>query len=146
MDETISIRLASCKADLEEAIRIRTIVFVDEQKVPPELEVDGLDHDEKTDHFLIAQEGKPIGTARIIKCGKIAKIGRLAILKEQRGKGLGRKLMEFMIAYCKESGFDEITLGAQCDALGFYEKLGFAAHGPVFLDAGIKHRKMTLRL
>ncbi len=128
--------------DLETCLDIRFAVFVDEQNVPVELERD--EYDATALHILAQENGAPVGTARIVLKGDTGKIGRVAVLADQRGTGLGRKLIEACLV--ELSTLPDITtakLGSQIHALGFYEKLGFIAEGPEFDDAGIPHRMMS---
>ncbi len=124
--------------------KIRGLVFTEEQGVAPSDEVDGMDG--QAVHFLAKTDGKPVGTARILIKGKTAKIGRVCVLKEARGTHQGAALMQACIAWAREQEFQRAVLGAQLDAMGFYEKLGFAAFGDVFNDAGIDHRNMEMTL
>lgn len=130
-------------ADAEPAIRsVREAVFVREQHVPEELEWDGLD--QVCVHVLARNEaGDPIGTARMQPDGKI---GRMAVLKEWRGRGIGRALLQALVDVASDRGFTRLTLSAQTHAVRFYEKAGFRAIGDLFLDAGIPHRKMITEL
>ena len=127
------------------------IVFVEEQAVPPEEELDL--YDVTATHFRVkhsSAEDLPeriVGTARIVDKGNgVAKIGRVAILKEYRGKGIGFALMRVVERHAVSAGFTEALLEAQCHAIPFYEKLGYVAEGDVFLDAGIDHRLMRRKL
>jgi predicted GNAT family N-acyltransferase len=138
--------LQRCKteAELADVMRIRFTVFVDEQNVPPELEPDEYDADAV--HLLLveADTGAAVGTARIVNKGNgIAKIGRVAILREWRGKGMGESLMQKTMELAREHGFTSAILDAQTYVIEFYERFGFVAEGPVFDDAGIPHRRMT---
>lgn len=131
--------------DLTACMVIRTKVFVEEQSVPVELERD--EHDKTALHLLATDSGQPVGTARIVLQGDTGKIGRVAVLAELRGTGLGRKLIEACVEELR--GIPEVSqakLGSQVSAIGFYEKLGFTAFGPEFDDAGIAHRMMSLPL
>ncbi|QTF93939.1 GNAT family N-acetyltransferase, partial [Halomonas sp. BM-2019] len=94
-------------------------------------------------HFLALREGVPIGTARLLPD---AHIGRVAVLPEARGLGIGVALMRAAIEAARRQGHDAVELAAQTHALAFYENLGFSAYGEVFLDAGIPHRNMRLPL
>lgn len=123
---------------------LRRIVFTEEQGVSTADELDGLDPEAV--HFLAELDGKPVGTARILIKGDTAKIGRVCVLKDARGTRQGLALMQACIAWAREEGLQRALLGAQLDALGFYEKLGFVAFGGVFDDAGIDHRNMELLL
>lgn len=120
---------------------IRRVVFIDEQQVPQEEEWDG--RDGECLHFLATLNGEPVGTARLLPDGHI---GRVAVLSSARGAGIGYRLMEAAIAAAREAGHRHAALSAQLHALAFYERLGFVAHGEVFMDAGIPHREMTLVL
>ena len=124
------------------ALAIRMHVFVREQGVPREIELDR--DDRHALHFLASIDGKAVGTARIVAHRGGAKIGRMAVLKNYRGKGVGRKLLQRAIAKAKQLGARTIYLHAQVPVIGFYEKLGFRSVGPVFDEAGIPHRKMVL--
>ena len=134
----------SVTRDIALCQQIRGIVFTDEQGVSQADEVDGADGEAV--HFLAQHNGTAVGTARIILKGETAKIGRVCVLKDARGTHQGQALMQACIEWAREEGFSRAVLGAQLDALGFYEKLGFAAFGPVFNDAGIDHREMEMTL
>lgn len=125
----------------EAAGDIRYRVFVIEQQVPIEEEWDGLDPD--CLHFLARQDERVLGTARLLPDGHI---GRVAVLAEARGLGVGVALMRATIEAARQRGHWSVELAAQTHALGFYEALGFRAEGDIFLDAGIPHRNMTLSL
>ena len=132
---------------IDECVKIRTGVFVVEQGVSPELEVDGFDApDAPCDHFLILDGGDAVGTFRCIFEGDAIHIGRLCVKKERRGEGLGRAALEFIEKHYAARGYEKLTLGAQCAAIPFYEKCGFRAVSDVFLDAGIPHRTMEKRI
>lgn len=122
--------------------QVRETVFVEEQQVPRELEWDGLD--ESATHFLALNEaGQALGCARLLPDGQI---GRMAVLAQARGTGLGMRLLEAAIAAAVARGLPRVFLHAQTQALGFYRKAGFLPHGPEFMEAGIPHYEMTLEL
>lgn len=125
----------------EIAGHIRHQVFVIEQAVPEQEEWDG--RDQECLHVLAWQDQRALGTARLLPDGHI---GRVAVLAEARGLGVGAALMRATIEAARQSGHTEVELAAQTHALAFYERLGFSAWGEEFLDAGIPHRNMTLRL
>ncbi|ART64084.1 GNAT family N-acetyltransferase [Kushneria marisflavi] len=125
----------------EACSHIRRVVFIDEQGVDESEELDALDP--TCIHFLIRDGQMPCGTARLLPDGHI---GRVAIFKTHRGLGLGARLMRHVIEHARTQHFTECALSAQTHATGFYEQLGFVAHGEVYIDAGIPHRAMTLRL
>ncbi len=119
---------------------IRFEVFVDEQNVPVEEELDDLDA--IATHFLVTLcDGTPAATGRLLEDGRI---GRMAVRKIARGTGAGLKMLNFMIETGKKAGISSFYLHAQTHAIGFYEKAGFLAHGEEFMDAGIPHVEMTL--
>ena len=97
-------------------------------------------------HLLATVDGRPMGSARIVPGKGYGKIGRVCVLAEARGTGLGAALMREAVQECRRLGLKTARLGAQTHALGFYEALGFEAVGPVFDDAGIPHREMILSL
>lgn len=134
----MSVRPVAGPEELELALAIRERVFVDEQHVPLELERD--EYDALAHHWLAWLDGEPVGTARLVELpGNIGKIGRVAVLPQARGAGLGRQLMEALLHHA--SGL-ELILDAQLEVIPFYEKLGFVAEGEIFQDAGILHRRM----
>jgi len=145
------IRVADGASDLELVHGIRREVFVVEQNVPEELEYDELDATSL--HVLaVAEDGSPLGTGRLIHGAEALKLtgvegrvllGRLAVVRAARGTGLGAELVRAIEQAGRECGGRELELHAQVQALGFYERLGYVAEGPVYDDAGIPHRTMT---
>lgn len=122
---------------------LRRRVFIEEQDVSEAEEVDGLDDDAL--HLLATVDGVPMGSARILIKGTTAKIGRVCVLSEQRGTGLGTAIMRAALEVCKTQGtVNKVVLGSQLHALKFYEQLGFEAFGPIYLDAKIEHRDMNI--
>lgn len=137
-----SVRTASWEQDCDRLRPIREEVFILEQNVPVELEWDGEDEDAL--HLLAeSQAGECIGTARMLADGHI---GRVAVLKPWRGRGVGSELMRSMLEAARKRGLKIAFLDAQVNAIGFYEQFGFHAEGEIFMDAGIPHRHMTLSL
>ena len=128
------------------AAALRHEVFVDEQDVPVELELD--EFDTQALHAVVINKlGQGVATGRLLQVQThVSKIGRMAVSKPLRGGNLGRKLVEAFIEVARQRGDHEVILHAQCSAEGFYRKLGFKAHGDVFDDAGIDHIEMTLKL
>lgn len=124
------------------AFAIRMRVFVKEQAVPAEIELDR--DDKRALHFLATAGGKAVGTARIVLHSHDAKIGRMAVIKSYRRKGVGNKLLRRAIAAARRLGATTIYLHAQVAVIGFYQRAGFRCVGPVFDEAGISHRKMIL--
>ncbi|MGR4069000.1 GNAT family N-acetyltransferase [Billgrantia sp. C5P2] len=125
----------------EAASEIRRVVFIEEQQVPLEEEWDGRDN--ACRHFLAVRGDTALGTARLLPDGHI---GRVAVLREARGLGIGVALMQAAIASARRLGHAQVELAAQTHALAFYENLGFVSFGDIFMDAGIPHRNMRLAL
>lgn len=131
--------------DLATCLAIRRKVFIDEQGVSETDEDDGLDP--VALHLLAMQDAAPVGTARILVEGAVGKIGRVCVLPQARGTGLGAALIRAAVAELQAMpGVAKAKLGAQVHALGFYERLGFEAMGQVYMDAGIPHRDMVMAL
>jgi predicted GNAT family N-acyltransferase len=136
----VRVKRISFNMDLEKAFAIRMRVFVKEQGVPAEIELDR--DDKRAIHFLAYVQGCPVGTARVvIRHGK-AKIGRMAVLRGHRRKSVGTKLLKRAVSAARKQGAEEIYLHAQVPVIGFYERMGFCCVGPVFDEAGIPHRRM----
>ncbi|MFD7454059.1 GNAT family N-acetyltransferase [Kitasatospora sp. NPDC059827] len=152
MTVSVRVRVAEGEADLELVRAIRREVFVVEQNVPEELEYDA--YDATSVHVLaVGADGAGLGTGRLIFGDEALELtggvegrvllGRLAVVAAARGTGLGADLVRAIEAAGRERGAVEVELHAQVQALGFYERLGYAAEGPVYEDAGIPHRTMT---
>lgn len=131
--------------DLPTCHALRRVVFIDEQGVSETHEVDGLDS--KAIHLLAWDGECPVGTARLLVKGETGKIGRVCVLPEVRGLGLGAALITTALTVLRDQpGVTEATLGSQSHATAFYEKLGFAVEGDEFIEAGIPHRHMRRAL
>lgn len=133
----MEIRPADWPRDEALLASIRRRVFIEEQNVPEALEWDG--EDAAALHWLAYQNGEAVGTVRLLRDGHI---GRMAVLAQGRGHGVGAALLAAALAGAEACGQREVYLHAQTHALGFYERQGFIAEGPEFLDAGILHRTM----
>jgi predicted GNAT family N-acyltransferase len=128
-------------ADMERAWAIRRRVFIEEQNVPEELEMD--DDDSQALHALATLDGVAIGCGRMLEHGaREVKIGRMAVLLEFRKTGVGAQILRFLVDLARERGYHKAILHAQVAAEGFYRKEGFNPVGGVFDEAGIAHRKM----
>ena len=146
--ETVEIAVVEKPEEREAVFALRMRVFVEEQRCPPEEEIDVFDI--VATHFLVrvhpsdsAAPPKIVATARFVDKGHaIGKIGRVAVEADYRGRGLGAALMRAVHQYATRRAFRRLTLEAQCYAIPFYEKLGYTAEGSVFLDANIEHRTM----
>jgi predicted GNAT family N-acyltransferase len=142
MDRGTRVREVSSPKELQQAFDIRLRVFVTEQGVPAEIELDGDDH--RAIHFLAYVDDRPVGTARLVVRRGTAKVGRMAVLKTYRRRGIGSKLLKRAVRGARRRGIQRIYLHAQLAAVGFYELFGFRCTGRDFDEAGIPHRKMIL--
>lgn len=119
---------------------VRRVVFLEEQKVPPELEWDGAD-DGACHVLAVAEDGTPVGTARLkLDC----RIGRMAVVKSWRRRGVGSQMLSVLIGIARKEGCTTVRLHAQTQAVDFYRRHGFTAVGAEFEEAGITHRAMEL--
>jgi predicted GNAT family N-acyltransferase len=139
------IRRVTTPAELDACLHLRRVVFIDEQGVPEHEELD--DQDAHCVHFLaLPDDNAPlhdaIGTARMMLLPGKAKAQRVAVLAARRRDGVGRALMDALEAEALRCERTVVVLGAQLTAVPFYEQLGYAPEGEVFLDAGIPHRTM----
>ncbi|MGE5638920.1 MAG: GNAT family N-acetyltransferase [Clostridia bacterium] len=123
------------------AAPVRFAVFVEEQRVPAEIELD--DMDARSLHALAFHGKEVIGTGRLLPDGHV---GRMAVLKAWRHRGIGGMLLTSLMQKAKQEGHGEVLLSAQVHAIPFYERHGFRCEGPEFDDAGIPHRTMRRAL
>lgn len=127
------------------AFPIREEVFIQEQGVPAELELD--EDDPLAIHALAYRGNQCVGTGRFVHLGGgQAQIGRMAVLARFRGQGVGKQILVELIDLAKKEGVNQLILHSQITAIPFYEKLGFRAEGPSYEEAGIAHRNMILLL
>ena len=137
----LKIELLDWEAAQEQAKRIRFTVFVEEQGVPADLEMD--ENDAASLHALAYADGFAIGTGRLLPDGHI---GRMAVLQEWRGQGAGRAMLRRLIDAARRRGHREVALSAQVHAVEFYHAEGFEPEGAVYEEAGIPHQAMRLKL
>lgn len=129
----------------KDALAIRYKVFVDEQKVPADLEID--EFEDSSLHLVLYEENQPVATARIYELANDTyKVQRVAVLKEHRTSGIGTLLMQEIERKAKTLKAVKLTLGSQNSAIPFYEKLGYEISSDEFMDAGIPHHSMTKTL
>ena len=138
----LEIKKVCSQDELNKVFDIRKKVFILEQNVPADLEMDNFDS--ASTHFIVLYKSKPIGCARIRTNDK-AKLERIAILKEYRNKGYGTDLVNFLIDYCKQQNINDIYLHSQYFTIAFYKKFGFESVGKEFFEAGIRHIKMIYK-
>lgn len=141
----IEIRVVNGTEALEQALKLRRQVFVHEQKVPVELEYD--EYDQIAIHFVAVRGNNVIGTARLLSHSQFAsRISRMAVTKNFRGRGIGRRLLEALEKEARKQGKVEIVLHAQMHACDFYRRSDYVVQGDEFVEANIRHIKMVKRL
>ncbi len=142
----IIVRKTETLRDYAACVVIRYRVFVLSQNVPDDLEIDG--YEDTCVHYLALDGNTPVGTARYrLVENDIGKIERMAVLPERQGTGAGTALVERLVNDLKALGtIATIKASGQTHALAFYERFGFEAVGPEYLDAGIPHRDIVMIL
>ena len=136
----ITVKLVETEEDMEAAVGIRFRVFVDEQSVPPEIELD--EYDAVATHALALEGGQAIGTGRMFLEEGVARIGRMAVDLPHRRRGVGGLVLRFLEDEAKTQGATEIVLHAQEYVKAFYAAHGYTEHGGTFMEAGILHVEM----
>lgn len=140
-NDELKVRQVKWQDEAHNLRHIRATVFIKEQHVPEDMEWD--EHDETCIHVLVTKQGEPIATGRLLETGQI---GRMAVLKSHRNKGIGRRLLEKLLLIASKKNMKLVFLNAQLDAVSFYKKYDFEEEGRVFEDAGIPHIKMKKKL
>lgn len=143
-----TIRQVTTDKELQDALHVRRVVFIEEQQVPEDLEID--EHDQLSDptiHVIAYRDTEPVATGRLRSPEKgVGRIERVAVKQETRGTGLGRELMIHLEKIAVQQGYSTLKLSAQLHAQPFYEKLGYVGYGEIFDDAGIDHIMMKKQL
>jgi predicted GNAT family N-acyltransferase len=139
MTDAISIRIVAWTEARADAMRVREAVFVVEQGVPPEIELD--EWDPQCDHALAFEPGgRAVGTGRLLPDGHI---GRMAVLRDSRGRGIGGAILAALVERAAARGMRRLVLNAQTHAMPFYARYGFVALGTEFMEADIPHVAMA---
>ncbi len=143
INSNYTIQLISPKNPLlVEAIKLRFEVFVWEQRVPIELEVD--EYDRKCNHLVVLdKQERVVGTLRLVSKGENVKMGRFVIRKSHRKRGLGKWMMQAALKAAADKGYKKMLIEAQTYVISFYENLGFEITSGEYMDAGIPHKKMS---
>lgn len=137
---SMDVQTISSEQQLNDAFKIRKKVFVEEQNVPPEEEIDDLESE--ATHFVLYIKEEPAGAGRFRTVNGYGKVERICVLSDYRGTGAGKAIMEKIESYAKNEGFKRLKLNAQTHAIPFYSKLGYEVVSEEFLDAGIPHKTM----
>lgn len=148
MNQVYQIQTVATEKEMADALSVRRAVFIEEQEVPAEIEID--EHDQAgsgTIHFVAYNGEKPVGASRLRPYAPgVGKVERVAVSKSERGTGLGRQIMLAMEETARTHGYHTLKLNAQTHAQRFYEKLGYEPHGDIFEEAGIAHIAMVKSL
>ena len=143
--DKLNYKLVTSDSELEGAFAVRRQVFVEEQGISEDVELD--EHDREALHMVVKDGDRVIGTARVLFLATgLAKIERMAILQPFRCKGIGRKIISFLSEELKNRQVEQAVLHAQYDVVGFYRSCGFEEVGSPFWEVGIKHVKMQKQL
>ena len=143
MSAIVECQIVESDAEFAECLNLRIEVFVHEQGVPEEEELDELDA--SAIHLLARCGGAAVGTGRLVVEDGRGRIGRMAVRQDRRRQGIGTAIVQRFLALAQEQGLQAVYLAAQLHAIPFYERFGFAAEGEIHLDGGLPHRWMTLR-
>lgn len=144
-DLPITLKIVETAADLEGAIAVRMRVFVGEQGIPADVEVDAADTASDTVHAVAFRAGRVIGTGRLLPDvdGNGPHIGRMAVEQQSRRGGVGGQILEFLEGRARNLGFSRVTLHAQEYVKSFYAAHGYREVGEMFLEVDIPHREMV---
>lgn len=136
----MEVKIVTNEQELADAFDVRRTVFVNEQNVPEEEEID--QHESEAVHFVLYQDGTPAGAGRFRVLDGIGKVERICVLKDYRNIGAGVEVMNKIEEYARSQGITTLKLNAQTHAIPFYSKLGYETISEEFLDAGIPHKTM----
>ncbi|MDR7000771.1 GNAT family N-acetyltransferase [Neobacillus niacini] len=138
------VKIVENQKELEDAFSVRRTVFIDEQNVPEEEEID--QHEEEATHFVLYHEGSPIGAGRYRLVDGFGKVERICVMKEARGTGAGKAIMNGIEDYTRNKGIQKLKLNSQTHAIPFYAGLGYEVVSEEFMDAGIPHKTMVKQI
>lgn len=136
----VEVKVVSSEQELDDAFSVRKQVFINEQNVPEEEEIDQFE--DEAVHFVLYNNGIPAGAGRFRTVDGNGKVERICVLKENRQSGSGKAIMDKIEEHAKKQGLPALKLNAQTQAIPFYEKLGYQVISEEFMDAGIPHRTM----
>ncbi|MFK9095462.1 GNAT family N-acetyltransferase [Bacillus salipaludis] len=136
----MTVKIVENQKELDDAFTVRKIVFVEEQNVPLEEEIDQFEAE--ATHFVMYQEGAPVGAGRFRVVDGYGKVERICVMKEARKTGAGKAIMSAIEGFADLQGLHKLKLNAQTQAIPFYAGLGYEVVSEEFLDAGIPHKTM----
>lgn len=137
----MTVKIVENQKELEDAFSVRRTVFIDEQNVPAEEEID--QHEEEATHLVLYHENLPVGAGRFRLVDGYGKVERICVLKQARGTGAGKAIMNGIEDYARNKGIQKLKLNSQVHAIPFYAGLGYEVVSEEFMDAGIPHKTMV---
>jgi predicted GNAT family N-acyltransferase len=140
----VTVKIVETQKELEDAYSVRKTVFVDEQDVPLDEEIDA--YEDEAEHFVMYHEGSPIAAGRFSLVDGYGKVERICVLQEARKTGAGKAIMNAIEKYAREKDIHKLKLNAQTHAIPFYAGLGYEIVSEEFMDAGIPHKTMVKEL
>ncbi|MCA0983777.1 GNAT family N-acetyltransferase [Halobacillus yeomjeoni] len=140
----IELHRVTSQKEKDDAFHVRRVVFIDEQNVPEEIEIDA--YDDHSIHLVGYENDKPVAAGRLRFVEGYGKLERICVKKNCRGRSYGKEMILFMESIVRNEGFNKTKLNAQIQAEKFYESLGYVTVSEEFLDAGIPHVTMTKSL
>jgi predicted GNAT family N-acyltransferase len=140
----VNVKVCENEKEIQDAFSVRRTVFIDEQNVPEEEEIDQFEKDAV--HFVSYQEDAPVAAGRFRVVDGFGKVERICVLKEARNTGAGKAIMREIEAYAQKKALHKLKLNAQTHAIPFYANLGYEVVSEEFLDAGIPHKTMIKKI
>ena len=140
----MTVKIVENQKELDDAYSVRKIVFIHEQNVPAEEEID--QHEGESTHFVMYKNESPIGAGRFRVLDGYGKVERICVLKEARKSGAGKAIMDEIEKFAFTNGLHKLKLNAQTHAIPFYSGLGYEVVSEEFMDAGIPHKTMVKEL
>jgi predicted GNAT family N-acyltransferase len=140
----VTVKIVENQKELEDAYSVRKTVFVEEQAVPLEEEIDA--YEEEAKHFIMYQDGSPVGAGRFRLVDGFGKVERICVMKEARNTGAGKAIMNAIEDFALKNDIHKLKLNAQTHAIPFYAGLGYEVVSEEFMDAGIPHKTMVKKI
>lgn len=136
----LHVKIVSGDREYEDALSVRREVFIEEQHVPEEIEID--EYEDTATHFVAYDDGKPVGAGRCRRVEDSGKVERICVLRSHRKRRVGQAIMEKIEQFAADEGLHELRLHSQSNAKNFYLRLGYEPCSDEFLEAGIPHVAM----
>lgn len=140
----MTVKIVENQKELEDAFTVRKTVFVEEQAVPLEEEIDA--YEDEANHFIMYQDGSPVGAGRFRLVDGFGKVERICVMKEARKTGAGKAIMNSIEDFARKNDIHKLKLNAQTHAIPFYASLGYEVVSEEFMDAGIPHKTMVKKI